>query len=135
LLITYRESLRDIEACLRAQQPKLYPMGFRGQVFRNTLAPANEHRDWRIYADFAQVLIAAARDLYCGASLPPITSGLISKSIRPKNLSMMCLGIQDSSMQPHRRQEWYLDDRNAHRSLVDENVLRTNSVWNLTARE
>src|SRR6266436_2044741 len=62
--LTYRESFRDIEACLRAQQPKLYHMGFRGQVSRNTLAHANEHRDWRIYADFAQVLIAAARDLY-----------------------------------------------------------------------
>src|SRR6267378_1804448 len=62
--LTYRESLRDIEACLRAQQPKLYHMGFRGQVSRNTLAHANEHRDWRIYADFAHVLIAAARDLY-----------------------------------------------------------------------
>src|SRR5438034_849192 len=59
--LTYRESLRDIEACLRAQQPKLYHMGFRGQVSRNTLAHANEHRDWRIYADFAQVLIAARR--------------------------------------------------------------------------
>src|SRR6202162_2558534 len=62
--LTYRESLRDIEACLRAQQPKLYHMGFRGQVSRNTLAHANEHRDWRIYADFAQVLIVIARDLY-----------------------------------------------------------------------
>jgi hypothetical protein len=62
--LTYRESLRDIEACLRAQQPKLYHMGFRGQVSRNTLAHANEHRDWRIYADFAQSLIATARDLY-----------------------------------------------------------------------
>jgi hypothetical protein len=62
--LSYRESLRDIEACLRAQEPKLYHMGFRGQVSRNTLAHANEHRDWRIYADFAQVLIATARDLY-----------------------------------------------------------------------
>ncbi len=62
--LTYRESLRDIEACLRAQQPKLYHMGFRCRISRNTLAYANEHRDWRIYADFAQVLIAAARDLY-----------------------------------------------------------------------
>jgi DDE family transposase/uncharacterized protein DUF4372 len=62
--LTYRESLRDIEACLRAQQPKLYHMGFRGQVSRNTLAHANEHRDWRIYADFAHILIATARDLY-----------------------------------------------------------------------
>src|SRR6266436_4160839 len=70
--LTYRESLRDIEACLRAQQPKLYHMGFRGQVSRNTLAHANEHRDWRIYADFAQVLIAAARDLYRGESFPTL---------------------------------------------------------------
>jgi hypothetical protein len=62
--LTYRESLRDIEACLRAQQPKLYHMGFRGQVSRNTLAHANESRDWRIYADFARVLIAIARELY-----------------------------------------------------------------------
>ena len=62
--LTYRESLRDIEACLRAQQPKLYHMGFRCRISRNTMAHANEHRDWRIYADFAQVLIAAARDLY-----------------------------------------------------------------------
>jgi hypothetical protein len=62
--LTYRESLRDIEACLRAQQPKLYHMGWRGQVRRNTLAHANEHRSWRIYADFAQILIATARALY-----------------------------------------------------------------------
>jgi len=62
--LTYRESLRDIEACLRAQQPKLYHMGFRGRVSRNNLAHANEHRDWRIFADFAHLLIAAARDLY-----------------------------------------------------------------------
>src|SRR6202043_866895 len=61
---SYRESLRDIEACLCAQQPKLYPMGFRGQVSRNPLAHADEHRDWRIYADFARILIAAARSLY-----------------------------------------------------------------------
>jgi len=62
--LTYRRSLRDIETCLRSQQPKLYHMGFRGQVSRNTLAHANEVRDWRIYADFAQVLIGMARDLY-----------------------------------------------------------------------
>ncbi len=62
--LTYRRSLRDIETCLRAQQPKLYHMGFRGQVSRNTLAHANEVRDWRIYADFAQVLIGRARELY-----------------------------------------------------------------------
>jgi len=62
--LTYRDSLRDIEACLRAQQPKLYHMGFRGAVSRSTLAHANEHRNWRIYADFAQVLIRSARQLY-----------------------------------------------------------------------
>ena len=62
--LTYRESLRDIEACLRAQQTKLYHLGIRGQVSRNTLAHANEVRDWRIYADFAQVLITRARVLY-----------------------------------------------------------------------
>ena len=62
--ITYRESLRDIEACLRSQQNKLYHMGIRGKVSRSTLADANENRDWRIYADFAQVLIHDARELY-----------------------------------------------------------------------
>ena len=62
--LTYRASLRDIEACLRAQQPKLYHMGFRGRVSRATLADANELRDWRIYRDFAQGLIRIARDLY-----------------------------------------------------------------------
>ena len=62
--LTGRTSLRDIETCLRAQQAKLYHMGFRGRVSRSTLADANELRDWRIYRDFAQVLIAMARDLY-----------------------------------------------------------------------
>ena len=62
--LTYRESLRDIEACLRSVGAKLYHMGFRSKVARSTLADANESRDWRIYADFAQVLIAIARPLY-----------------------------------------------------------------------
>ena len=62
--LTGRESLRDIETCLRAMQPKLYHAGIRGQVSRSTLADANENRDWRIYADFAQVLIRQARKLY-----------------------------------------------------------------------
>jgi transposase len=61
---TYRESLRDIEACLRSVGGKLYHMGFRGKVARSTLAEANEARDWRIFADFAHVLIAVARPLY-----------------------------------------------------------------------
>ena len=67
--VTYRESLRDIEASLSVQSAKLYHMGFRGPVRRSTLADANEARDWRIYADFAQRLIAQARRLYAGDSL------------------------------------------------------------------
>jgi hypothetical protein len=66
--LTYRESLRDIEACLRAQRNKLYHMGFRSTVSRNTLANANTVRDWRIYADFAQSLIGVARRLYASDS-------------------------------------------------------------------
>ena len=62
--LTYRESLRDIEACLRAQRDKLYHMGIRSRISRSTLADANEVRDWRIYADFAQRLIGMARRLY-----------------------------------------------------------------------
>ena len=64
--LTYRESLRDIECCLRAVDRKLYHCGFRGTVSRSTLANANESRDWRIYRDFAQSLILTARDLYVG---------------------------------------------------------------------
>ena len=62
--LTYRESLRDIECCLRAMREKLYHIGIRGKVSRNTLAKANENRDWQIYSDFAQVLIHEARQLY-----------------------------------------------------------------------
>ena len=61
--LTYRESLRDIEACLRSQSAKLYHMGFRSTVSRNMLANANAVRDWRIYADFAQSLIGIAQPL------------------------------------------------------------------------
>jgi len=67
--LTYRESLRDIEACLSAQPGKLYHMGFHGPIRRSTLADANQTRDWRIYAEFAQRLIAQARRLYVGESL------------------------------------------------------------------
>ena len=67
--LTYRESLRDIEACLTAQTAKLYHMGFREPIRRSTLAEANEARDWRIYADFAQRLVAQARRLYASESL------------------------------------------------------------------
>jgi hypothetical protein len=62
--LTYRESLRDIESCLRALGSKLYHMGFRGKVSRSTLADANESHDWRIFAEFAQVLIGIARPLH-----------------------------------------------------------------------
>ena len=66
--LTFRESLRDIEACLRAQSAKLYHMGIRSAVSRSTLADANESRDWRIYCDFAQSLIGIARRLYAEES-------------------------------------------------------------------
>src|SRR5208337_4002560 len=66
--LTYRESLRDIETCLRALGPRLYHAGIRGPIARSTLADANELRDWRIYADLAQVLIATARPLYANES-------------------------------------------------------------------
>jgi hypothetical protein len=62
--LTYRESLRDIEACLGARDGMLYHMGFRGRITRSTLGDANEAHDWHIYADFALVLIAIARPLY-----------------------------------------------------------------------
>ena len=67
--LTYRDGLRDIEACLRSLGGKLYHMGFHGRVARSTLADANESHNWRIYADFAQVLIATARPMYAEESL------------------------------------------------------------------
>jgi hypothetical protein len=67
--LTYRESLRDIEACLRAQREKRYHMGIRGGISRNNLSNANKVRDWRIYADFAQALIKIARPLYAQEDL------------------------------------------------------------------
>jgi Domain of unknown function (DUF4372)/Transposase DDE domain len=83
--LTYRESLRDIETCLRSAQRKLYHMGIRGKVSRNTLAHANQVRDWRIYADFAHVLIAHARCLYAndsfGVALNQTTYALDSTTI------------------------------------------------------
>jgi hypothetical protein len=67
--LTFRESLRDIEACLRSVPEKLYHLGFRGRIARSTLADANETRDWRIYADFAQALIQIARPMYAADPL------------------------------------------------------------------
>ena len=65
---TFRESLRDIETCLRAHSNKLYHLGIRGRIARSTLADANEKRDWHIYQDFALSLIGVARKLYAGDS-------------------------------------------------------------------
>ena len=82
---TYREGLRDIEACLRSTPDKLYHMGIRGRVSRSTLADANERHDWRIFADFAQILIARARALYAqepfGAELQMSAYALDSTTI------------------------------------------------------
>jgi hypothetical protein len=83
--LSYRESLRDIESCLRAMQSKMYHMGIRSRISRTTLANANEKRDWRIYADFAQVLINIARDLYIdddfGVELKEMVYALDSSTI------------------------------------------------------
>jgi len=70
--LTYRSSLRDIEVCLNAQPQKLYHMGIRGNVTRTNLANANQNRDWRIYAEFAQRLISMARNLYQNNDLDDI---------------------------------------------------------------
>jgi hypothetical protein len=89
--LTYRESLRDIEACLQAMSGKLYHMGFRGRVARSTLADANDAHAWRIYADFAQVLIGIARPLYAsdpiGVDLDQSLYALDSTTID------LCLGL------------------------------------------
>jgi hypothetical protein len=83
--LTHRESLRDLESCLRAVSSKLYHLGFRGEVSRSTLADANERRDWRVYADLAKVLIAIARPLYVheplGAEIDDTVYALDSSTI------------------------------------------------------
>jgi hypothetical protein len=89
--LTYRESLRNIEACLGSIGGKLYHMGFRGKIARSTLADANEARDWRIYADFAQVLIAIARPLY---ALDPIGVDLDQSLYRLDSTTIdLCLAL------------------------------------------
>ena len=89
--LTFRESLRDIESCLRAVEPRLYHMGFRSRIARTTLARANENRDWRIYADLAQVLIRIVRPLYAnediGLDLDQTVYALDSTTIR------LCLSL------------------------------------------
>ena len=91
--LTWRESLRDIEACLRAQTSKLYRMGFRcPRVSRNTMANANAVRDWRIYADFAQHLIAMARELYIDDPLPGL-EGLDTVYALDSSTIDLCLSV------------------------------------------
>jgi hypothetical protein len=83
--LTYRESLRDIEACLRSRREKLYHLGIRGRISRSTVAEANEKRDWRMYADFCQILISQARSFYInddfGVELKDTTYALDSTTI------------------------------------------------------
>jgi hypothetical protein len=83
--LTYRESLRDIEACLRSRREKLYHLGIRGRISRSTLAEANEKRDWKMYADFCQIMISQARSLYAdedfGVELKQIAYALDSTTI------------------------------------------------------
>ena len=86
--LTYRESLRDIEACLKAVGGKVYHMGFRGSVARSTLADANETRDWRIYADFALTLIATARRLYAADPMGVDLEQSLMRWIRQPSISV-----------------------------------------------
>jgi len=102
--LTYRESLRDIEACLRSGQRKLYHMGFRGKVSRNTLAHANQGRDWRIYADFAQILIAQARRLYANDSLGSTWIKLPTRWT-PRPSICACLFFRGPNSEPAKRRE------------------------------
>jgi len=81
--LTYRESLRDIEACLRSVTGKVYYFGFRGKMARTPLADANERRDWRIFADFAHVSIRTARPLYAGDPLGVDSIKACTRWIRP----------------------------------------------------
>lgn len=91
--LTWRESLRDIEACLKAQSSKLYHLGFRSQrIARNTMANANAVRDWRIYADFAQHLIGIARELYIDEALPGL-EGLDTVYALDSSTIDLCLSV------------------------------------------
>jgi hypothetical protein len=91
--LTWRESLRDIEACLNAQASKLYRLGFRApHIARNTMSNANAVRDWRIYADFAQHLIGTARELYAGDTLPDL-EGLDTVYALDSSTIDLCLSV------------------------------------------
>jgi hypothetical protein len=91
--LTWRESLRDIEACLKAQSSKLYHLGFRApRIARNTMSNANAVRDWRIYADFAQHLIGVARELYVDDALPGL-EGLDTVYALDSSTIDLCLSV------------------------------------------
>ncbi len=119
--LTFRESLRDIEACLRSLKNKLYHLGIRGKISRSTLADANNSRDWRMYADFAQVLIHQARDLYSdddfGVELENTVYALDSTTIE------LCLSLfpwaQYSPTQAGVRLHTLLDLRGSIPSFID----------------
>ena len=83
--MTFRESLRDIETCLRSFQASLYRSGFRSRCARSTLADANEKRDWRIFADFAQALVAEAGRLYAGEEFGQRRYFLLHRGFRQRN--------------------------------------------------
>ena len=105
--MTWRESLRDIEACLRAQSSKLYHLGFRSAIARNTLANANAVRDWRIYADFAQLLIGIARQLYADDPLALDLDEPSMHSIPPPSIFASRCFLGHRSVHQGRRQTPY----------------------------
>ena len=96
--LTYRDGLRDIEACLRSLGGKLYHMGFHGRVSRSTLADANDSHDWRIFADFAQVLIHVARPLYLTDPIGvELDQGLYALTRPPSTCAFRCFRGPDSA--------------------------------------
>ena len=98
--LTHRESLRDIEVCLRAHQDKLYHMGIRGRVSRNTLAHANKTRDWRMYAEFAQALIRIARPLYAKEDLGLDIDGTVY-ALDSSTIDLVSVGLSVGAVSVH----------------------------------
>ena len=109
--LTFRESLRDIEACLRAHQDTLYHMGIRGGMSRNTLANANQRRDWRIYAEFAQAMIRIARPLYADENLGLELDNTVYASMHPPSTCACRCFHGRCSAPPNPRQAALLDLR------------------------
>ena len=101
--LTYRESLRDIEACLGSMQSKLYHVGFRGKVAKSTLADANEAHDWRIFADFAQYLIGVARSLHAEEAMGVELDNSFYAWIRRPSISVCRCFRGPSSVRPKAR--------------------------------